>query len=252
MVAQAAPPKQTAPATPVPGKAANSVQPSTAQNQGNASRHKNNKGSKQGKRNRQTTQVAPAGGRHDSSQGRDYRQAARRGYSRQDDGFARRMVIGTALGAAAALLFFWVGVSIVAGGGASAQAASNSYNNPAGAIYHAPGAVPSEAQLEGKAVMAALAADGVQTADLVLDERTSTYSPAAIKVKKGVPVRLNISNTNGGRDCRSVVDITALGARGFIEAGKPSTMDFTPTQAGVYEINCPMRMVNPSYIVVTN
>jgi plastocyanin domain-containing protein len=106
--------------------------------------------------------------------------------------------------------------------------------------------------LDGKAVTAALGADGVQTADLVLDERTSSYSPAAIKVKKGVPVRLTISHPHGGRDCRSVVDITALGARGFIEAGKPSTMDFTPAQAGVYEINCPMRMVNPSYIVVTN
>jgi plastocyanin len=162
------------------------------------------------------------------------------------------MVVGTVLGAAATLLFFWIGVSVAAGGGSSAQAAPDSYSNPAGAIYHAPGAIPSEAQLEGKAVAATLAADGVQTADLVLDERTSTYSPAAIKVKKGVPVRLNLSNTNGGRDCRSVVDITALGARGFIEAGQPSTLDFTPTQAGVYEINCPMRMVNPSYVVVTN
>ena len=38
----------------------------------------------------------------------------------------------------------------------------------------------------------------------------------------------------------------------MLEAGKPSTIDFTPTQSGVYEINCPMRMVNPSYIVVTN
>lgn len=37
----------------------------------------------------------------------------------------------------------------------------------------------------------------------------------------------------------------------FIDPGQPSTLDFTPSQAGVYEINCPMRMVYPSYIVVT-
>jgi curved DNA-binding protein CbpA/plastocyanin len=248
---QAAPAKQTA-AAPVPARAANAVQPATAQSRSSASTQKSSKGNKRSKHNKHATQGAQAGKNRAESQGRDQRQTARRGYAQQDDGFARRMVIGTALGAAATLLFFWIGVSVAAGGGSSAQAASDPYSNPPGAIYHAPGAIPSEAQLEGKAVTAALAADGVQTADLVLDERTSSYSPAAIKVKKGVPVRLNLSNTNGGRDCRSVVDITALGARGFIEAGQPSTLDFTPTQAGVYEINCPMRMVNPSYIVVTN
>lgn len=161
------------------------------------------------------------------------------------------------MGAVATLLVFWLAFSAAGGasganGAGGPQGAQDSYANPAGAIYHAPGAVPSEAQLDAQAVVATVGADGVQTADLVLDENTSSYSPAAIKVKKGVPVRINLSNTNGGRDCRSVVDIPALGARGFIDGSGASTMDFTPSQAGVYEFNCPMRMVSPSYLVVTN
>jgi curved DNA-binding protein CbpA len=184
---------------------------------------------------------------------RDRRQARGRLYV-EPANTGRRVMIGAAMGAAAMLLVFWIAFSATGGvsGAGGAQSGQGSYSNPANAVYHAPGAVPSEAQLEGEAVVATVGADGVQTANLVLDEGTSSYSPAAIKVKKGMPVRLNLSNTNGGRDCRSVVDITALGARGFIDSGQPSTLDFTPSQAGVYEINCPMRMVNPSYIVVTN
>ena len=164
------------------------------------------------------------------------------------------MMIGATVGAAAMLFVFWIAFSAASGvsRASGAQTGQGSYGNPANAVYHAPGALPSEAQLEGKAVVATVGADGVQTASLVLDEGASSYSPAAIKVKKGVPVRLNLSSTSGGRDCRSVVDITGLGARGYIDPGQPSDLDFTPLQAGVYEINCPMRMVNPSYIVVTN
>jgi plastocyanin domain-containing protein len=43
-----------------------------------------------------------------------------------------------------------------------------------------------------------------------------------------------------------------LGARGVINSGQASTMDFTPPQAGAFEFNCPMRMVNPSHLMVTN
>ncbi len=29
-------------------------------------------------------------------------------------------------------------------------------------------------------------------------------------------------------------------------------MDFTPTQAGVFQINCGMQMMEPGYLIVTN
>jgi hypothetical protein len=166
-----------------------------------------------------------------------------------DRSVGRQFAIGATIGAAVLLLF---GLVFAASGAAGPSAPQDRYANPAGAVYHAPGPVPDAAQLAGQAVAATLGADGVQTASLVLNEQTSAYNPAAIKVKKGVPVRIRLSSTGGGRDCRSVVDIPALGARGFIGGSGARTMDFTPTQAGVFEFNCPMRMVSPAYLVVTN
>ncbi|MEO8287082.1 MAG: cupredoxin domain-containing protein [Chloroflexota bacterium] len=223
------------------------VAPTRAYNGSNATNKQ--KGSKPGTQSERTGN-ARLNKAEPGTQERGRQQTHRRGYVEPANSVTRRVMIGSAVGAAAMLLLFWIAFS-AASGASGAQSTQSSYSNPAGSVYHVPAPVPSEAQLEGKAVVATMGAGGVQTADLVLDESTSSYSPAAIKVKRGVPVRLNLSNPNGGRDCRSVVDITALGARGFIDPGQPSTMDFTPSEAGVYEINCPMRMVSPSYIVVT-
>lgn len=174
-------------------------------------------------------------------------------YSEPGPGLVRQIAMGVGVGAAAILaIVIVVGLILSAVGGGSAQAAGGSYSNPAGAVYHAPGALPSQAQLEQQAVAATLGTDGVQTADLVLDDTNSSYKPAAIKVKKGVPVRLNLSEVGGSKDCRSVVRLPALGAQGFVEPGQVTPMDFTASQAGVYEFNCPMRMMNPSYLVVTD
>jgi plastocyanin len=169
----------------------------------------------------------------------------------QGSGFSRRMAVGFGVGTAAMLVMVFV-IWVLLGSGSGAQAAGNRYNNPQGAAYHVPGPVPSQAQLEKQAVAATMGTDGVQKADLVLDDTNSSYKPVAIKVKKGVPVRLNLSELGGSKDCRSVVRLAALGVQGFVEPGQVTSMDFTPSQAGVYEFNCPMRMVNPSYLVVTD
>jgi hypothetical protein len=210
----------------------------------------------QGNQGKQNAQQGKQQGsaRQSKGHGGQQKQARNRGYAEPASSTLRRVMTGSVVGAAAMLLVFWIafGAAGSASGAQGAQTTQDSYANPAGVVYHAPGPVPRAEQLEGQAVVATIGADGVQTADLVLDEATSSYNPIAIKVRKGVPVRLNISSTGAGQDCRSVVDITALGARGFIEGGRPSTMNFTPTQLGVYEFNCPMRMVDPSYLVVTD
>jgi hypothetical protein len=132
----------------------------------------------------------------------------------------------TATLAAVVILLLVVYISTV-NSGSSAQASGYLNQSPAGAVYHVPGAVPSEAQLEEQAVAATVGADGVQAADLVLDQATSSYKPAAIKVKKGAPVRLNVTVAGSSRDCRSVVRLPALGAQALTQPGQSVPMNFT-------------------------
>jgi plastocyanin len=56
----------------------------------------------------------------------------------------------------------------------------------------------TQAQLEQQAVTARIEAGGKQqTADVVLNSATFQYEPKVIKVKKGTPVRFNLSVING-------------------------------------------------------
>jgi hypothetical protein len=166
--------------------------------------------------------------------------------------FGRRFAIGmTATMASIVGLLLAVYLSTL-NSGSSAQAAGYLNQSPAGAVYHVPNAVPDAAQLESQAVVATVGADGVQTANLVLDQATSSYKPAAIKVKRGAPVRLNVTVNGSSRDCRSVVRLPALGVQALTQPGQVVPMSFTPSQTGVFQFNCPMQMMNPSYLVVTD
>ena len=181
------------------------------------------------------------------------RTSARRGtYSAPGLSPARRFAVGMAASLAAGFVLLLIVLVSTQNSGSRAQAAGYLNQSPQGAAYHVGNPIPSEAQLESQAVAATVGSDGVQTADLVLDQATSSYKPAAIKVKKGVPVRLNVSVEGSSRDCRSVVRLPALGAQALTQSGQVVPMSFTPSQAGVYEFNCPMQMMNPSYLVVTN
>lgn len=181
------------------------------------------------------------------------RKSARRGtYAAPGLSPARRFAVGMAASLAAGFVLLLIVLLSTQNFGSSAQAAGYLNQSPQGAAYHVGNPIPSEAQLESQAVAATVGADGVQTADLVLDQATSSYKPAAIKVKKGAPVRLNVSVEGSSRDCRSVVRLPALGAQALTQPGQVVPMSFTPSQAGVYEFNCPMQMMNPSYLVVTN
>ena len=45
--------------------------------------------------------------------------------------------------------------------------------------------------------------------------------------------------------------LRGLGASGVANPGEVTTMEFTPTQAGTFEINCGMGMMRPGYVIVT-
>jgi len=123
--------------------------------------------------------------------------------------------------------------SVVNNGGTGSQ--SNQYSQPSG---------PAP-------VVATLAADGVQTADLVVDGDTFSYEPSVIQVKQGVPVRLNLKTTGRDPGCARLVTIRGLGVRGMATPGQVVPFEFTPQQTGTFEINCGMSMMQPGTLIVT-
>jgi len=80
--------------------------------------------------------------------------------------------------------------------------------------------------------------NGVQTADISIFP--NGYSPNNIQVKKGVPVRLNLTQT-GGIGCTTGFRIPSLGITRNLQDG-PQTVEFTPTQPGKITWTCSMGM----------
>jgi hypothetical protein len=106
-------------------------------------------------------------------------------------------------------------------------------------------------QLQAKAVTVPLK-DGRQTLDVLVNGSTMSYTPGVIQVKRGVPVRLNLAITGADPGCGRVVSLQLLGATATAAPGEVTPLDFTPTQAGVFQINCNMHMMEPGYLIVTN
>ncbi len=100
-------------------------------------------------------------------------------------------------------------------------------------------------------VVVPVGADGVQTLDLVIDGDTFTYQPSVIQVKQGVPVRLNLKTSGRDPGCARLMTVRALGVRGMASPGQTVPVEFTPQQAGTFEINCGMSMMQPGTLIVT-
>ncbi|MDR7077625.1 plastocyanin [Neobacillus niacini] len=74
------------------------------------------------------------------------------------------------------------------------------------------------------------------------------YSPNVIKVKKGVPVELNITNP-GDNSCFSTFMMPDFGLDNVnLKAGK-TNLSFTPDKAGQYTFSCGMNMFKGTVIV---
>ncbi len=112
-------------------------------------------------------------------------------------------------------------------------------------------ATANPSQLEAQAVVALIGEDGKQTLDFVVNGYTRSYEPKAIKVKKGVPVRFNVSHKGPDAGCTRFIAIKDLDVHGVAVLDQPTHINFTPTKAGVFAINCEMQMTPPSYLIVT-
>jgi plastocyanin domain-containing protein len=67
------------------------------------------------------------------------------------------------------------------------------------------------------------------------------YTPAAVRVKAGQPVRLVFDRRDTG-SCTDEVVFPDFGIRRFLPTGKKTAIDITPPKAGRYEFTCGMSM----------
>lgn len=86
---------------------------------------------------------------------------------------------------------------------------------------------------------AAKVVNGVQNVDITVT--SSGYSPTNIKVKKDMPVKLNLKST-GVYSCASAFRIPALGIERNLQPNGSESVQFTPTNTGQIAFNCSMGM----------
>jgi plastocyanin domain-containing protein len=73
------------------------------------------------------------------------------------------------------------------------------------------------------------------------------YSPAVVRVKAGLPVRLVFDRRDTG-SCSEEVVFPDFGVRRFLPTGKKTIVEVTPPKAGRYEFTCGMSMLRGALI----
>ena len=73
------------------------------------------------------------------------------------------------------------------------------------------------------------------------------YSPAAVRVRAGQPVRLVFDRRDTG-SCSEEVVLPDFGIRKFLPTGQKTTIELTPPKAGKYSFTCGMGMLRGTLI----
>lgn len=148
-----------------------------------------------------------------------------------------------AFGIAALLIGWWL---FTQGSAGSSAPVTNAFTDNGVAL-------PAEfvQKLEAKAVNVPLATDGKQAINLVVNGDSMSYKPDVIRVKQGTPVHFNLSTEGRDPGCGRFVGLRGLGVHAIANPGEITTLDFTPAQSGIFQINCNMQMMNPGYLIVT-
>lgn len=76
-----------------------------------------------------------------------------------------------------------------------------------------------------------------------------TYSPSALKVKKGIPVRLHFS-ADLGAGCGHTLIIPEYNVQESAPGSGETLIEFTPSRTGKFPFHCSMKMFNGSIEVV--
>jgi plastocyanin domain-containing protein len=86
---------------------------------------------------------------------------------------------------------------------------------------------------------------GIQEIPIIVD---GGYSPAAVALERGRPVRLLFDRRDQG-SCTEEVVLPDFGLRRFLPTGEVTPVEFTPASAGTFEFACGMGMVRGKLIV---
>ena len=73
------------------------------------------------------------------------------------------------------------------------------------------------------------------------------YSPAAVRVRAGEPVRLVFDRRDAG-GCSEEVVFPDFGIRKFLPTGQKTTIELTPPKAGKYGFTCGMSMLRGTLV----
>ena len=95
------------------------------------------------------------------------------------------------------------------------------------------------------AAAASTGAGGVQEAVIVVD---GGYSPAVVKVKRDMPVRL-IFDRRETASCSEEIVIPDFGIRRFLPAHQRTAIDLPASRPGVHELTCGMSMLHGRLVV---
>ena len=73
------------------------------------------------------------------------------------------------------------------------------------------------------------------------------YSPSAVRVRAGQPVRLVFDRRDTG-SCSEEVVFPDFGIRKFLPTGQKTTIEITPPRAGKYTYTCGMSMLRGTLV----
>ncbi len=86
---------------------------------------------------------------------------------------------------------------------------------------------------------------GAQEVDITVK---GGYSPNLIRVRQGVPLRLNFDRQESG-DCTSRVVFADFNASKSLPAFGTATLEFTPDKIGEFDFACGMNMIHGTLVV---
>jgi plastocyanin domain-containing protein len=96
-----------------------------------------------------------------------------------------------------------------------------------------------------RARAAATGASGVQEVTVVVQ---GGYAPAAVQVRRGVPVRITFDRQEAS-GCSEEVVMPAFGIRRFLPAFERTVVELTPDRAGTFPFTCGMGMLKGRLVV---
>ena len=98
-----------------------------------------------------------------------------------------------------------------------------------------------------QAVAAIAGRAGTSAIPEIVIEVDGGYSPNAVRVKAGQPVRL-VFDRKDANPCSDEVVIPAFDVRKFLPTGGRTTIEVTPPKAGRYDFSCGMSMLRGTII----